>query len=54
MLYSARIAGREGLIYVLWEHKSEPKALTALQVLRYLVLADLVLTRTGDLCSSSS
>jgi predicted transposase YdaD len=37
LLFSARIAGREGLLYLLWEHKSEPDHLTPLQVLRYMV-----------------
>ncbi len=34
LLYSARISGREGLLYVLWEHKSEPEPFTPLQMLR--------------------
>jgi hypothetical protein len=37
ILYSGRIAGREGLLYLLWEHKSAPEPLTPLQVLRYIV-----------------
>jgi hypothetical protein len=37
ILYAARISDREALIYFLWEHKSEPEALTPLQVMRYLV-----------------
>jgi hypothetical protein len=37
LLYSARISGREALLYVLWEHKSDPVPLTPLQVMRYMV-----------------
>ena len=37
LLYSARISGREALIYFLWEHKSDPEPLTPLQVMRYMV-----------------
>jgi len=37
ILYAARIAGRDALIYVLWEHKSEPEPFTPLQVMRYVV-----------------
>ncbi|MFS8066845.1 MAG: Rpn family recombination-promoting nuclease/putative transposase, partial [Byssovorax sp.] len=37
ILYAAHLSGREALIYVLWEHKSEPEPLTPLQVLRYMV-----------------
>jgi hypothetical protein len=37
LLYSARISGREALIYFLLEHKSDPAPLTPLQVMRYLV-----------------
>ena len=37
ILYAARIAGREALIYFLWEHKSAPESLTPLQVIRYMV-----------------
>jgi predicted transposase YdaD len=31
LLYSARLAGREAFIYLLWEHKSEPERLAPLQ-----------------------
>lgn len=37
ILYGARIAGRDALLYLLWEHKSGPAPLTPLQVLRYMV-----------------
>ena len=37
LLYSMRIAGREALLYVLFEHKSQPGRWTALQLLRYMV-----------------
>lgn len=37
ILYAANLAGREALIYVLWEHKSAPDPLTPLQVMRYMV-----------------
>jgi Putative transposase, YhgA-like/Domain of unknown function (DUF4351) len=37
LLYSARISGREGRLYLLWEHKSEPEPLTPLQMLRYML-----------------
>ncbi|MFT3770748.1 MAG: Rpn family recombination-promoting nuclease/putative transposase [Minicystis sp.] len=37
LLYSGRIGGRDGFLYLLWEHKSAPEPLTALQVLRYMV-----------------
>jgi Putative transposase, YhgA-like len=37
ILYSARISGREALIYLLWEHKSEPEPSTPLQMLRYML-----------------
>jgi hypothetical protein len=37
ILYTARISGREALIYFLLEHKSEPEDLTPLQVLRYML-----------------
>ncbi len=37
ILYSARISGRDGLIYILWEHKSEPEPFTPLQVMRYML-----------------
>jgi predicted transposase YdaD len=43
LLYSARSGGREGLVYLLWEHKSEPERLAPLQVLRYLPRLTLVL-----------
>jgi predicted transposase YdaD len=55
LLYSARIGGREALIYFLWEHKSEPERLAPLQVLRYLVriwdqyLAALPVQRRGEI-----
>ncbi len=54
ILYSARISGREALIYILWEHKSEPEPLTPLQVMRYMVriwdqhLASLPKKKRGD------
>ena len=37
LLYSVRIAGREGLLYVLFEHKSQPDRWSGLQLLRYMV-----------------
>ncbi len=37
ILYSGRVSGREGLVYLLWEHKSAPEPLTPLQVLGYVV-----------------
>jgi len=37
ILYAARISGREALLYLLLEHKSDPEHLTPLQVMRYMV-----------------
>lgn len=37
ILYAARIAGRDALIYFLLEHKSEPQPLTPLQVMGYML-----------------
>ncbi len=55
ILYSTRISGREALIYILWEHKSEPEPLTPLQVMRYMVriwdqhLASLPMKKRGEI-----
>jgi Putative transposase, YhgA-like len=37
LLFSARVAGRDTLLYLLLEHKSEPEPLTPLQLLRYMI-----------------
>lgn len=37
LLFSAKLAGRTALLYVLFEHKSGPDELTAFQLLRYMV-----------------
>jgi len=37
LLFSAPLAGRDTFFYVLFEHKSDPDALTAFQLLRYMV-----------------
>ncbi len=37
LLYSLRFAGRETLLYVLFEHKSQPDRWSGLQLLRYMV-----------------
>ncbi len=55
ILYTARIAGREAFIYVLWEHKSEPDRFTPLQVMRYMLriwdqhLASLAKKKRGEI-----
>jgi hypothetical protein len=37
LLYAVRLADRDSLLYLLWEHKSEPEPMTPLQVLRYML-----------------
>lgn len=37
MLYAGRVGGRDGFVYLLWEHKSSPEPLTVLQVLKYML-----------------
>jgi hypothetical protein len=37
LLFSAPLAGRDAFFYLLFEHKSAPEALTAFQLLRYMV-----------------
>ena len=37
LLFSALLAGRPAFLYLLFEHKSAPEALTAFQLLRYMI-----------------
>jgi hypothetical protein len=46
LLFSARVAGRDALVYVLFEHQSSSDPLMALRMLRYVVrIWDVVLER---------